>query len=162
MLLRFLLRTALAVGVVAVVSASALAQYGTGGTGGTGTTTGTGGTSPSYGSGKAIGIGVGGGVAAAIGIYAIHHRNASRQVATVVGCTEASDAGTKLVNEKDKHSYSLVSLSSDVKSGERVELVGKKTKDKSGKTTFRVEKLAKDYGPCNTESALNKPSPDHQ
>ncbi len=161
MVLRFLARFALAVSLCALTAVSALAQY-TGGSTGT-SSTGTYSTAgKSYGSGAAIGIGVGAAAAVTgIALYVHHKHSAGGTQASLVGCTQEANGATSLLSDKDKQTYSLASLSSDVKPGERVELVGKMTKDSAGKRVFQVQKLAKDYGPCNKESAQNAASPDH-
>ncbi|MHB8655951.1 MAG: hypothetical protein ACYDA9_18970 [Terriglobia bacterium] len=159
MISRNLLRLASVISLSVAVSISALAQYGGGGTSGSGTGTY---TAPSggYSSGTGIAIGVAAAAGVGILIYALHHRGASPRQASLVGCTQAGAGGeaTTLVNEKDKEAYTLVAGSTDLKPGERVELTGKKTQDGSGKRTFTVQKLAKDYGPCKTETAVNTSS----
>ena len=156
MIPRNLLRLALGISLCLAMSTSAFAQYGGGGTGGTSSGTY---TAPSggYSSGTGIAIGVAAAAGVGILIYALHHRGASQNQASLVGCTQAGAGGegTTLVNEKDKEAYTLVAGSTDIKPGERVELTGKKTQDGSGKRTFQVQKLAKDYGPCKTETAVN-------
>ena len=49
---------------------------------------------------------------------------------------------------KDKKAYALSGDSAALKAGERVTVKGKKVKDCSGKTSFQVEKLIKDFGGC--------------
>ncbi len=122
------------------VSVSAFAQYGGGGTG-TGTGTSTTGTKSYGSSGAAIGIGAGVAGGAVIAYLALHK-------ASVMGCVENSSDGMKLMDEKDKKTYALVPGDADLKPGEKVELKGKKSKDTSGKLSFQVQKLAKDYGSC--------------
>ena len=59
----------------------------------------------------------------------------------------------KLVNEKDKQTYSLTNPENEsLKPGERVQLVGKKAKDDSGEPTFEVQKMSKDLGTCTATS----------
>ena len=136
----WLFQFVLTVFLAGLVSVSASAQYGGGGTGSTGTSTGR-----SYGNGAAIG-GALGGVAAGVGITYLVLRNRG----TIVGCVEPSGAGKmKLMNEKDKNTYALLA-SNDVTlvPGQRVALKGKKSKDSSGEPVFQVQKLAKNYGTC--------------
>jgi aspartate oxidase len=156
MIPRNLLRLALGISLSVAISTSAFAQYGGGGTSSGGTTS----SSGNYSSSTGIAIGVAVAAGAGILIYALHHRGTSPTQATLVGCTKAvaRGEGAILVNEKDKEAYTLVAGSTDLKPGERVELTGKKTQDGSGKRTFQVQKLARDYGPCNTETAINAPS----
>ena len=54
----------------------------------------------------------------------------------------------KLLNEKDQNTYALVAANVALNPGDRVALRGKKSKDNSGKPTFEVSKLVKDYGAC--------------
>jgi hypothetical protein len=151
---RWLARTALGILLSIGVATTALAQYGGGTTGGTGGTTGTY-TAPKggYGAGTAIGI-AGGAAAAAIALFVIHHRHATQgEEASVAGCTEQANGVTTLVDDSTKTTYSLTSLSKDVKPGERVELSGRKSQNASGKNVFHVQKLVKDDGPCTPQTA---------
>jgi hypothetical protein len=43
-----------------------------------------------------------------------------------------------------------------LKSGERVELLGKRAKDEAGEPTFEVHKMNKDLGVCSQSSAKNR------
>jgi hypothetical protein len=127
-----------------LLAVPALAQYGGGGT-----TTGTGGstgtyTAPKGGYGSSAGIAVGAAAAAGVGVayLALRHRG------TIIGCVEPSSDGIKLMNEKDKDTYALLATNVSLPPGERVALGGKKSKDDSGKPTFEVTKLVRDYGAC--------------
>ncbi len=127
------------------ISGTAIAQY-PGGGGGTGTYPG--GTRPSYGSKGAVIGGVVAGAAAGAGLlyWKLHNR------AKVQGCLTGD--GNKLVNEKDNQTYSLTNKQNEtLKSGERVELFGKKTRDASGEPTFEVHKMSKDLGQCTATTA---------
>lgn len=133
------------------------AQYGGGGTmgtGGTGGTTSTGSSTPSYGHGKAIGIGVGAGAVAAGALYFATHRSTS-----VIGCVRAADDGLHLTDDKTNKSFTVSPGNTDVKPGERLQLKGKISKDKSGAETFRAKKLVKDMGTCNAQAdaSLGRP-----
>jgi len=130
--------------LVLLLAAPVFAQYGGGGT-----TTGMGGTSGTYtapkgGYGSGAGIAVGAAAAAGVGVafLALRHRG------TIVGCVKPSSDGIKLMNEKDKDTYALLASNISLAPGERVALGGKKSKDDSGKPTFQVTKLVKDYGSC--------------
>ncbi len=129
-----------------MVGVPVFAQYG--GSGGSGSTGSTGVyTAPKggYGSnGAAIGAAVAAGAGAGIGLGYL----ALRSHRTVVGCVEPSSAGVKLMNEKDQRTYALLAANVSLNPGERVALRGKKSKDDSGKPTFEVAKLVKDYGSC--------------
>jgi hypothetical protein len=134
----------LAVFLGLALAAPVFAQYGGGGTGtGTGGTTGTY-TAPKGGYGSNTGVIVGVAAAAGVGVTYLalrHHGN-------IVGCVEPSSDGIKLMNEKDQNTYALVATNVSLAPGQRVALSGKKTKDDSGKPTFTVSKLVKDYGAC--------------
>lgn len=137
-------RGCLALSLGVLLAAPAFAQYGGGGT-----TTGTGGatgtyTAPKGGYGSSTGIAIGAAAAAGVGItyLALRHRG------TIVGCVQPSSDGIKLMNEKDKDTYALLASNVSLAPGERVALGGKKSKDDSGKPTFEVKKLVKDYGAC--------------
>ena len=138
---RTLIRSALGFLMVAAVSGSVLGQYG-GSTGGS-----TGGVyqAPKGGYKSSTGIAIGAGAAAGAGLayYAFHKHG------TMVGCVEASSGGMNLMNEKDKNSYALIASNDVVLApGERVALKGKKATDDSGKLSFEVHKLVKNYGSC--------------
>ena len=126
--------------LLALVPATAVAQYPGGGTGG--------GSYPSYGSKAAVIGAVAGGGAAAAGLlyWKLHNR------AKVQGCLAGN--GDKLVSEKNNHTYNLTNKQNEtLKPGERVELVGKMAKDSSGEPLFEVRKLSKDLGQCTTTTA---------
>ena len=129
---------ALRVSVILFFSIPAFAQYGGGGTGmGTGT------GSPSYGSGKAIGIGIGAASAGGVGLYlALHHGS------SVTGCVQSGNDGLLLTDEKNKKTYSLLPGGADLKSGEKVELKGKKSNEAGAGQTFQATKLVKNLGEC--------------
>ncbi len=130
--------------LVVSISGTAIAQY----PGGGGTGTYPGGTRPSYGSKGAVIGGVVAGAAAGAGLlyWKLHNR------AKVQGCLTGD--GNKLVNEKDNQTYSLTNKQNEtLKSGERVELFGKKTRDASGEPTFEVHKMSKDLGQCTATTA---------
>jgi hypothetical protein len=122
-----------------LLSAPAFAQYGGGGS-----------AAPSYGSGKAIGVGVGAAAAGAGVLYlTLHHRG------SLIGCVQNGDDGLNLVDEKKHQTYSLLPGGISLKSGERVELRGKKSKDEKGAQTFQANKVVKNLGACSTESSAS-------
>lgn len=112
---------------------------------GTGAGTGTMGSgSPSYGSnGKAIGIGVGAAAGGAALLYVAMHHHGS-----VDGCVARVNDGFTLTDDKSGQTYSLLADTADVKSGERLRLSGKKSKDAEGMPAFEVKKVVKDLGGC--------------
>src|SRR6185312_13849304 len=106
-------RVAVTLALLASISSTALAQYG-------------GGTSPGYGSKGAVVGGAVAGTAAGAGLlyWKLHQR------AKLQGCV-AGD-GDKLINEKNNHTYNLANKhKATLKLGERVELLGKLSKDTS-------------------------------
>lgn len=140
---RILIRLLFGLSLCAAVSGSALGQYGGGGS--MGGSTGGVYTAPKGGYSSSTGIAIGAGAAAGAGLAYL----ALRKHATMVGCVEASTDGSKLMNEKDQKTYALIASNDVVLAlGERVVVKGKKTKDDSGKPTFEVHKLVRDYGSC--------------
>ena len=129
----------------------AVAQYGGGGTGGGGMP-----GSPTYnpnrgyGSKGAIIGGVIGGAAVLGGLLYWRHHNRTK----LQGCLDGN--GDKLVNEKDNQTYSLTNTEGEpLKSGDRVEVLGKKLKDDAGEPTFEVHKMSKNLGMCSAPTAEN-------
>ena len=137
-------RAIAAITLLAFVSATALAQY-PGGGGGTGTYPG--GTRPSYGlKGAVIGVAAGAAVGAGLLYWKLHNRS------KLQGCVSGN--GDKLVNEKDKQTYSLTNKQNQsLKPWQRVEVLGKKVKNSSGEPTFEVQKMSRDLGQCTTTTA---------
>jgi hypothetical protein len=147
------LRSVLALALILTFGNLAMAQYGGGGgMGGSGIP-----GSPTYNphrsySNKGAIIGGVAGGAAALGAFLYwRHRNHSK----LVGCVQGN--GDKLVSEKDNQTYTLSNQQSEtLKSGEKVEVLGKKTKADSGEPTFEVHKMNKDLGQCTATSAENR------
>jgi hypothetical protein len=128
--------------VIFTACGCALAQYGAGGSGATGGTYTPG--SRSYGHGAAI-AGIAGGVAGAgLLFYALHHRHSA-----VVGCV--SSDGKTLNAENSKHSYQVTGT--PVTAGNRVSVVGKRSKGASGIDQLEILSVKKDYGQCQTQQA---------
>jgi hypothetical protein len=85
--------------------------------------------------GAAIGIGV---------FYAVHHGH------SLTGCTASGSSGLQLVSEGDHETWLLVGEVNDIKPGERVHISGKKEKkDPANTRQFLVEKVSKNFGPCD-------------
>jgi hypothetical protein len=147
-MLRHVLRATLATALIFGLSTLAVAQYG-GGMGGGGMP-GTPGYTPhrTYSSKGPIIAGIAGGAAVGAGLlyWKLHHR------AKLEGCV--APGGDKLVNEKDKQTYSLTNQQNQtLNPGERVELLGRKAKDNAGEPTFEVLKMSKDLGACTATMA---------
>jgi hypothetical protein len=96
--------------------------------------------------GEVVGIIVG--AAAGIGVAGYLIYRGAHKHASIQGCVSSDENGLVLRSEKDKKTYTLAGDSGTLKSGQRVALRGKKTKDSSGKLIFQVQKLAKDFGAC--------------
>jgi hypothetical protein len=70
---------------------------------------------------------------------------------TIKGCVTAGPAGIQVQNEGDKKMYTVTGVTKDVKVGDRVKVHGDKEKKQKGSTAdqvFTVEKMNKNYGPC--------------
>ncbi len=134
--------------VALVMSGCAWAQYGGGGSGGSGGGTGGGTYTPgsrSYGNGAKIGAAVGGAAGAGLLVYMLHRRHAQ-----VVGCV--SNDGKSLTADKGKKTYQLTG--EPVTAGERLSLVGKKTKGDSGIDELQVVSVKKNLGQCQQSTAM--------
>jgi len=97
--------------------------------------------------------GVAGGAAVAGGVLYWRHTHAKLE-----GCVGGD--GNTLVSEKDNQTYSLTNkekAGGPLKPGERVQVVGKKSKDGGGDPTFEVRKTSKDLGPCTATSHVEPP-----
>jgi len=112
------------------------------------------GPAPSYGSKGAVIGGVAAGAAVGAGLlYWKFHSHSKLQ-----GCV-AGD-GDRLVTEKDNQTYKLTNKQThSLKAGQRVELLGKRTKEATGEPTFEVRKLNKELGQCTTTDATALKNP---
>lgn len=132
------------VGVLVVACSCALAQYGGGGMGGGAT----GGSytpgSKSYGNGAAIGAAVGSAAGAGVLLVVLHHRHNA-----LVGCV-APD-GKTITAANGKRTYQLTG--SPLTAGERVSVVGKKSKGPSGLDELDVQSVKKDFGQCQQSAS---------
>lgn len=151
--LRNITRMVLVLVLATGVSTTAWAQYTGGGTGGSmpGTTYNNGG----YGHGAAIGIGAAA-AAAVVGIALyVHHKHSVKEArASVSGCTQISNQRVSLMDDKNKRVYSLANAGEYLKTGERVELAGYTSTDRSGAHVFTIQSLTKDWGSCVSEASL--------
>jgi hypothetical protein len=91
-----------------------------------------------------VGVGIG------LGVYFAIRRNHS-----LTGCAVAGANGLELQNRGDQHSYALIGQLADIKPDDRVRVSGKKEKkEASAPQQFLVEKLNKNFGPCNAQPAM--------
>lgn len=152
MMARIALRTVLIAVLAAAFTGCALAQYSGGGMGaGGGTASGGVYTPPKGGYKSSTGIAIGAGVAAgaALAYFALRNRG-------TIGCVESAGNHTALVMGKSNKSYALDAAGLDLKPGDKVKLKGKRSASGSGAMTFTATKLVKDYGPCESQAAMNQ------
>lgn len=129
-------RVVVALALLSSISTTALAQYG-----GSDST-------PGYGSKGAIIGGAVAGAAAGAGLlyWKLHNRSKLK------GCVTGD--GDKLINDKDNQTYRLTyTQRQSLTTGERFELLGKKTKADSGELGFEIHKMSKDLGQCTVATA---------
>lgn len=150
---RNIVRLVLALSLTFLAAGQAAAQYGGGGgTGGGGTGGGGTYTAPAGGySSAAKGAGIGAGAAAGVGVLflAMHYHG------RITGCVQPGDDGMRLLDEKNKKTYALISGDVYLKPGERVTLKGKTSKSNGGTQTFTAKKLIKDLGSCGSSQAAS-------
>jgi hypothetical protein len=98
--------------------------------------------------GVALGI-AGAGAAIGIGVfYAVHHGH------NLTGCVASEGNGLELLTDSDHKTYALNGEVADIKPGERIHVAGRKSKKSSAvPPSFLVEKVSKEYGPCEVMPA---------
>jgi Na+-transporting NADH:ubiquinone oxidoreductase subunit NqrD len=92
-------------------------------------------------------------VGALIGVgtyYGIKHNR------TLTGCAASGPNGMELMAEGDHLNYTLMGDIAQIKAGERVRVSGKKRKHDSDSHPFLVEKVKRDFGPCDASLAQVK------
>ena len=75
---------------------------------------------------------------------------------TIKGCVTAGPGGFELRNEGNQKVYALTGVTANVKAGDVIRVHGnksKKQKDSAGNEDFAVEKMSRDYGPCQVQPA---------
>jgi hypothetical protein len=75
---------------------------------------------------------------------------------TIKGCVTNGPDGLEVTNQGDERVYALTGTTASVKVGDIVRVHGSKEKFKKGSTVsreFAVEKINRDYGPCNAAPA---------
>ena len=76
-----------------------------------------------------------------------------------MGCATESNGMKTLTDDNTQTVYLLTRAEKKVKTGERLLLRGKKSRDASGSEVFQVSKVVKDEGPCETQSMREGNSP---
>jgi hypothetical protein len=102
--------------------------------------------------GEIVGILVGTAAALGLIVYLVIPKQK-----TIEGCVESGEGGMRLTDDKDKHTYALVTDKVSLQPGRRLTLKGKKSKGKSGTRQFGVRKLVNDQGSCKERSLLLAP-----
>lgn len=147
MVSRCMLRATLGIVLCLAVSSSVFAQVGPGPCSTTNSS-----STGCNGHTTAIVLAAGGAAVVVSILYLMHHKphqNQTLSQASIVGCVEKTEGGAQLKNEKDHQTYGIIADTVELKPGERVELSGKKFKDRDGKPNLDVQTLVKDYGPCS-------------
>jgi|HubBroStandDraft_1064217.scaffolds.fasta_scaffold114796_2 hypothetical protein len=89
--------------------------------------------------------------AAAIAVVAAvataHHR---RKKIVITGCVMAGENGMTITDEEDRNTYALSGNTAGIKPGDRVQLVGKKMKQKEADKTlvWDAKEVTRDFGVC--------------
>ena len=104
------------------------------------------GTSPGgYHSSTGIAIGAGAAAGVGIGDLILHNHNHGK----IMGCLQPVDNAGTLLDDNKKNIHALINPDAvSLKTGERVELRGRRIHQDSGTLTFEVHRLVKDYGQC--------------
>ena len=107
----------------------------------------------SYGHGAAIGVALGAGAGATAAYFGLRHHRRHQQV---VGCVGPD--GKTLASDDGKHNYQLVGTE-QVNAGERVSIMGKKTKGATGLDELDVQSVKQHLGQCEQHAALIQETP---
>lgn len=106
--------------------------------------------------GQAVGIFVGAGAivaVAGVGIYFL------ARAPRVTGCLVSGNGGLDLQGSAPDQLFHLSGRTAGLAAGQRVKVVGKKTKEGPGQRTFVVKSVAKNYGPCVSPAKTASLSP---
>ena len=74
----------------------------------------------------------------------------------IKGCVTKGPEGLQVRNDHDGKLYTLVGVTAKTRIGDRVKLHGSKSEQgepAEGDSTFVVEKVTRDYGPCSLDAA---------
>ena len=106
-----------------------------------------------YGGGKIVSngtiVGVIAGVAAAVAVVIVVAIHYSKKRA-ITGCVNSAGSRMTVTDEKDKQIYALSGDTTNIKSGDRIRLQGKKAKSNGPDKTlvWEARKVTKDFGVC--------------
>jgi hypothetical protein len=91
-------------------------------------------------------VAVGAAVAIIVVVVAVHY---SKKRA-ITGCVVSGTNGLRITDEKDREVYALSGNTSNIKSGDRVKLRGKKLKSKGSDKTavWEAREVTQDFGVC--------------
>lgn len=116
--------------------------------------------------GEVAGAAIGAGAVIAVGTIVLVKVNNSHH--SIQGCVTAGPDGIQVHNKRDNKVYSLTGLTAGVKAGDVVKVHGDKekhSKNSAGDEEFLVQKINRDYGPCQasppaqTSAAATIPAP---
>src|ERR1035438_8528146 len=96
------------------------------------------------------------GVAAVIVVGTVVLVEVNKSHHTVKGCVTAGPDGLTVHTEGNGKTYALTGVTANAKVGDVVKLHGSKQKgqkDSAGDQDFKVEKMSRDYGPCQADLA---------
>ena len=111
--------------------------------------------------GQVVGAAVGAGAAIAVigvGIYFL------ARTPRVTGCLQSSNGGLELQGASPDQHFLLTGQTSGLAAGQRVRIMGKKSKETSGQHTLVVKSVLKNYGACTpiTRTATLLPAASRQ
>jgi hypothetical protein len=104
--------------------------------------------------GEVVGAAIGVGAVITVGTVVLVHVHNSHH--TIQGCVTAGPDGIQVHNKGDKKVYTVTGVTAGVKVGDIVKVHGDKKKhgrSSIGGEEFVVQKINKDYGPCEVASA---------
>jgi hypothetical protein len=86
-------------------------------------------------------------IAVVVAVATAHHR---RKKIVITGCVMAGESGMTVTDEEDRNTYALSGNTAGIKPGDRVQLLGKKVKQKgAGKSlVWDAKEVTNDFGVC--------------
>jgi hypothetical protein len=118
------------------------------------------GSGPGPSGGEVAGAAIGAGAVIAVGTIVLVKVHNSHH--TIQGCVTAGPGGIQVQNKADRKIYTLSGLTSSVKVGDVVKVHGNKEKHQKNSADgkeFVVQKINKDYGPCQAAPAAPAAAP---